>query len=286
MTGEAVDIDRALPEMRAVASRLTPTSWQHPGQITWSARYALPEDLDHGPVWVFRDGALPVGWAWVESPDWMEWCVDPDHAGVAERAVSWFLETTTSTVRAMTLDTEPHLVAALAAAGFLEEPGPWFSQHTMDLANLAPVPDVPGYALRAVRPGEHDARAACHRRSWADTSKVSGAAYRRLMATRPYRAALDWVAVTTDDEMVASCCVWLDDASGVALVEPVGLSPRAPSPGAGERRQPGSAPGRSGPGWHHRSGAPTRRQRLSRAGTALPRHRLRARPADPHVGAE
>ena len=222
MTGEAVEIDRALPEMRAVASRLTPTSWQHPGQITWSARYALPEDLDHGPVCVFRDGALPVGWAWVESPDWMEWCVDPDHAGVAERAVSWFLETTTSTVRAMTLDTEPHLVAALAAAGFVEEPGPWFSQHTLDLANLAPVPDVPGYALRAVRPGEHDARAACHRRSWADTSKVSGAAYRRLMATSPYRAALDWVAVTSDGEMVASCCVWLDNATGVALVEPVG----------------------------------------------------------------
>ena len=57
------------------------------------------------------------------------------------------------------------------------------------------------------------------------TSKVSGAAYRRLMATPPYRAVLDWVAVTPDDEMVASCCVWLDDAAGVALVEPVGCHP-------------------------------------------------------------
>ena len=44
------------------------------------------------------------------------------------------------------------------------------------------------------------------------------------MATPPYRPELDWVAVTPDDEMVASCCVWLDDASGVALVEPVGCS--------------------------------------------------------------
>ena len=121
VTGEAVDIDRALPEMHAVASRLTPTSWQHPGQITWSARYALPEDLDHGPVRVFHADGLPVGWAWVESPDWMEWCVDPAYAGVAEEAVAWFLATTSaSTVRTSTLATEPHLVAALEAAGFVD----------------------------------------------------------------------------------------------------------------------------------------------------------------------
>jgi GNAT superfamily N-acetyltransferase len=225
VTGKAVGVDHALPEMRAVASRLTPTSWQHPGQITWSARYALPEDLEHGPVRVFRAGGRPAGWAWAESPHWMEWCVDPDHLGVAEQAVAWFLGTTASSVRTMTLDTEPHLVAALVTAGFVEEAGPWFCQHTMDLATLAPVPVVPGYTFRPVRPGEHEARAACHRGSWSDTSKVSATAYRRLMATPPYRAALDWVAVTTDDAMAASCCVWLDDASGVALVEPVGCRP-------------------------------------------------------------
>src|SRR4029077_18347947 len=91
---ETLDVDRALPEMQEVASRLTPTSWQHPGQIAWSARYALPEDLEHGPVRVFLAGDVAVGWAWRESPDWMEWCIDPAYAGVAEQAVAWFLETT------------------------------------------------------------------------------------------------------------------------------------------------------------------------------------------------
>ncbi len=226
MSQETLDVDRALPEMQEVASRLTPTSWQHPGQIAWSARYALPEDLEHGPVRVFRAGDVAVGWAWLESPDWMEWCVDPAYDGVAEQAVAWFLETTTAaTIRTSTLATEPHLVAALEAAGFVDEGGLWFSQHTLDLATLAPVPDVAGYTFRAVRPGEHEARAACHRGSWSATSKVSAAAYERLMATPPYRADLDWVAVTPDDEMVASCCVWLDNASGVALVEPVGCRP-------------------------------------------------------------
>ena len=45
MTDETLAIDRALPELQAVASRLTPGSWQHPGQVAWSASYALPEEL-------------------------------------------------------------------------------------------------------------------------------------------------------------------------------------------------------------------------------------------------
>jgi len=220
------NIDAALPAMHEVAARLTPISWQHPGQVTWSARYALPEDLDHGPVHVFDRGGVAAGWAWAESPEWMEWCVDPAYPGVAEEAVAWFLDATTATsVRTSTLDTEPHLAAALEAAGFVEVPDLWFVQHTLDLDGLAPVPDVPGYTVRAVRPDEAAARAACHRASWSATSKVSTGAYERLMATPPYRAALDQVAVTEDDEMVASCCVWLDEGSGVALVEPVGCRP-------------------------------------------------------------
>ncbi len=221
-----LSIDTGLPQMHEVAARLTPGSWQHPGQVTWSARYALPEDLDHGPVHVFRRDGVPVGWAWLESPEWMEWCVDPAYPGVAEEAVAWFLDTADApTVRTSNLDTEPHLAAALEAARFVEEPDLWFVQHTLDLARLSPVPEVPGYAFRAVGPDEAEPRAACHRASWSATSKVTAAAYERLMATPPYRASLDWVAVTGDGEMVASCCVWLDEGSGVALVEPVGCDP-------------------------------------------------------------
>ena len=67
MTLEVLDIDRALPAMHEVAGRLTPSSWQHPGQVTWSARYALPDDLQHGPVGVFRVDGVAVGWSWVET---------------------------------------------------------------------------------------------------------------------------------------------------------------------------------------------------------------------------
>ncbi|NUQ33024.1 MAG: GNAT family N-acetyltransferase, partial [Dermatophilaceae bacterium] len=40
-----------------------------------------------------------------------------------------------------------------------------------------------------------------------------------------YRHDLDWVAVDEDDRMVASVIVWLDEATGVGLVEPVGCVP-------------------------------------------------------------
>jgi len=73
-----------------------------------------------------------------------------------------------------------------------------------------------------VLPGEHEERAAAHRAAWSATSKVTGVAYRRLMATPPYRPELDHVVVTDEGEWVASCCVWWDPSTGVALVEPVG----------------------------------------------------------------
>ena len=79
-----------------------------------------------------------------------------------------------------------------------------------------------------VEPDEAEARAACHRAAWTPpggTSRVTTGAYARLMRTPPYRHSLDWVALDADDQMVASCLVWLDDLTGVALVEPVGCAP-------------------------------------------------------------
>ncbi|GAA2143845.1 hypothetical protein GCM10009844_16710 [Nocardioides koreensis] len=224
-------IDEALPAMQELASRIwAPTSRHHPGQLAWSARYALPADLDHGPVALFRDPAGPVvAWAWAEAPDWLELCVDPAHSEVAAEAARWFLGLgAKGPVRTMVLETEAHVLAGLAEEGFEVEEQPWFTHHSLDLGSLPPAADLPGYSFRAVAPGEAEDRAACHRAAWAPpggSSRVSGAAYQRLMATPPYRPDLDWVAVDGAGAMVASCLVWLDDRTGVALVEPVGCHP-------------------------------------------------------------
>lgn len=216
MTPERLDIDAALPRMQALASELwTTAARHHPGQLAWSAAYGEPEALDLGPVFMV-DGA----WAWLESPGWLEVCgADPE---AVRTVVDVALEECDAEVTTSTLETEDVVLAVLADVGFAEVESPWFTHHFIDLADLPPVRLPEGYAVRAVRAGEHEQRSAVHRNSWSATSLVTATAYARLMTTPPYRPATDHVVVTDEGEWVASCCVWWDEATGVALVEPVG----------------------------------------------------------------
>lgn len=229
-TDELVIAD-ALPAMQSLASRIwSRDSRHHPGQLAWGYAYGVPEDLGHGPALVLRREDEVVAWAWAEAEDWMELCVDPAAPGAGDVAIGWFLDRAgDGVVRTMALDAEEHIIAALDLAGFVvEEEVPWFTHHFLDLDELAPTPVLPGYWLRHVQPDEAGARAACHRSAWTPpggTSRVTAGAYERLMDTPPYRADLDWVAVDAEGLMVASCLVWLDDLTGVALVEPVGCAP-------------------------------------------------------------
>ena len=224
-------IAEALPAMQALTSRLwTPETRQHPGQLAWSYAYAEPQELRHGPAALLHRDEDVVAWAWAESDDWMELCIDPVALDAGDAAVAWFLERAGDrAVRTMALDTEEHVIAILDRAGFLpEEETPWFTHHLLDLAELGDAPVVPGYSFRHVEPGEAAERAACHRAAWTPvggTSKVTAAAYERLMRTPPYRHELDWVAVDDSGAMVASATIWLDPVTGVALVEPVGCAP-------------------------------------------------------------
>ena len=216
MTPHRLDIEQALPQMQALASEVwTTAARHHPGQLAWSAAYGEPEALDLGPVLVV-DGA----WAWLESPGWLEVCgADPE--GV-RAVVDAALAECDGEVTTSTLETEDVVLAVLADVGFEEIESPWFTHHFLDLADLPDVVLPEGYAVRAVREGEHEQRSAVHRAAWSPTSKVTAKAYRRLMATPPYRPETDHVVIAPDGEWVASCCVWLDETSGVALVEPVG----------------------------------------------------------------
>ena len=216
MTPERLDVEHALPRMQALASQLwSPQSRHHPGQLAWSAAYGEPHVLDLGPAFL-----LDTAWAWLESRDWLEVC-GTDTAAV-EAVVAAALAVADDEVTASTLETEDVAVAALTRAGFVEVDAPWFTHHHLDLADLPPVVLPEGYAVRAVRPGEAEQRAAVHRAAWSPTSRVTTAAYERLMTVAPYRMETDHVVVSESGEWVASCCVWLDPATGVALVEPVG----------------------------------------------------------------
>ena len=224
MKPQRLDVDQALPAMQALASELwTTAARHHPGQLAWSATYGDPEALDLGPVFVV-DGA----WAWLESPGWLEVCgADPEAVrAVVDAALEECRTAGVGEVTTSTLETEDVALSVLADVGFEEVESPWFTHHVLDLAGLPPVQLPEGYAVRAVREGEHEERSAVHRAAWSPTSKVTATAYQRLMDTRPYRPETDHVVIAPDGEWVASCCVWLDEATGVALVEPVGCVDR------------------------------------------------------------
>jgi predicted N-acetyltransferase YhbS len=222
-----VEVTAALTDMQRLASRLwTRDSRQHPGQLSWSLFYA--DDLPPGPVETAGSGGEVVGWAWAESDDWLELCVDPAHVEVGADLVAWFVDRAPDRdLAAMALQSESHLLAPLRNAGFVEADRPWFTHHFLDLADLAPVPAVTGYTFRHVEADEAEQRAACHRASWSDfgPSRVTTSAYDVLMGAPYYRLDLDWVAVDAAGEMVASACLWLDSETGVVLVEPVGCAP-------------------------------------------------------------
>ena len=105
----------ALPAMQALASRVwSPEARHHPGQLAWSAAYALPQDLDHGPV-ASIDG---TAWAWAEADDWLEICVDPARPDQVAPLVGWFLGRASGPVSTMVLETEGHVLRGLLEHGF------------------------------------------------------------------------------------------------------------------------------------------------------------------------
>ena len=208
------------------------TSRFHPGQLAWS-RYYRPVDphaLDDGEtIGLWCEGGRVVGFGWAEAPDWLELQVDPAHPEAAVEVLEWFEEWSDAEEQSvMAVEGDAVVEGALAEAGFSARLDlPYFTHHLLDLRSLRPVPDLPGYTFRPVRPDEAAARADVHARAWSELapSQVDAASYGRLMQAWPYRADLDWVAVDAAGELVASALVWLDPTTGVGLVEPVGCTP-------------------------------------------------------------
>ncbi len=218
--------------MQDMCSRLwSPVSRFHPGQLAWNRHVAVGalEPRGDEAISLWRDGGgQVVGFGWAETQDWLEMQLDPSCPEVAEEVLDWFEEWSDAPSQSALLMEADAAEDACRAAGFAPDAeAPFFRHHLMDVASLAPVPPVEGYGFRHVEAPEAEARAACHVAAWSDvgTSRMSADSYRAVMSTWPYRLDLDWVAVDSQGSMVASALVWLDPATGVGLVEPVGCVP-------------------------------------------------------------
>ncbi|MDH2430184.1 GNAT family N-acetyltransferase [Sphaerisporangium sp. TRM90804] len=122
-------------------------------------------------------------------------------------------------------EADVHLLPALARHGYAaRDDGPFFVTMTRDLDRLPAASPPAGFRLRAVAGADVPRRVAVHRAAY-HPSRVTEESYRAVRAARPYRPGLDWIAEAPDGTAAAFCLVWLDEATGAALIEPTGTAP-------------------------------------------------------------
>jgi ribosomal protein S18 acetylase RimI-like enzyme len=184
-------------------------------------------------------GGRAVAWAMLDGRGHVSAQCDPeaDPDGQTAAAVVEWAASSPSGLLAATVDAgEARLQDRLVQAGLTAPIGaPFFLDLRRSLGDLPPVALPPGFAVRAIRHDEAEARAALHRAAWSllpvgeglvVTSSFDHDAYRVVASSPGYRLDLDLVVEAADGELVASCTAWLDPASRSAELEPVGTSPR------------------------------------------------------------
>lgn len=232
----AVDGRGDITALQRLASRLWPAGW-HPGGLGWAlARGQLADE-----VVVFGGTSDVEGWAArsVHEPGELLAQVDPSHPDVADLVVRWLVEAV-GDVRATieVHDGDATLAAALRRIGFARQRG------ARVIGMFRPVeeadPGAAGYSVRSVRDDELAARVEVHRAAWKPSSmpwadgrqtvpgaesSFTEAAYEAVLSTWLYRQDLDLVAVAPDGTLAGCCIAWLDPATGVAEIEPLGVVP-------------------------------------------------------------
>jgi ribosomal protein S18 acetylase RimI-like enzyme len=216
-------LDDDLPlmqELAAEAWRLRGFVEHHAGDLAWSAYFA--PDADHGSrrrVWLESERC--VAWAWLEGSSLM-FLVHPDRAELLGAVLEWADAGETSA-----LEQDAETIEALEEHGYVgcSPDEPFFAHLLHSLDGLAEPRVPPGFLLRHAREEDLERRVAVHRAAW-NPSRVTTESWSRVMSAYPYRPELDCVVEAADGSFVASCLVWLDDRTGVGLIEPVGTDPR------------------------------------------------------------
>jgi ribosomal protein S18 acetylase RimI-like enzyme len=201
----------------------------HPGDVQWRLA-RLPHAAADVRVW--EDGAGLAGFA-VSDPGGGEvwWLAHPRAPGVADAALVWALDHLRSAgidaAEAAVPDDDCLASRALEARGFVRN-ARHFIELSRDLDWTLPGPaPPPGFRLATLaRAGSTDALVELHRDAWArwGPSSYSIEAHRRVEAMPGFEPDLVPVAVDPEGRLVSSCICWLDAATLVGEIEPLGAS--------------------------------------------------------------
>jgi predicted N-acetyltransferase YhbS len=215
-----------LRPVQEAASRLwNPGRHWTPGEIAWAFLTASAAQ----DVWLIADG-------WVWRRDGCLAILASDPAAVLEIIQGW-----APGLPVQVPDGDNVLLRALDRAGYREIPTATFQLDLRLATRDAPSPVLPdGYLIRSAHPS--DDLLGVHRAAWrpadlpfADghappvaaeaTSSFTAAMLAAVQAAWPYQQDLHLVVQSPDGSLAASCITWLDPATGVAAIEPLGVRP-------------------------------------------------------------
>lgn len=221
----------------ATAQRAPRLATWHPGDVAWR----LMDSADAPQAnrfWLGPDGE-PVLLAWFDGPG--ELLLEAAPAG--ERLVvdalrwaeaRWGERAPGGALSVRCYEDDPVRITAVEALGY-RCGGPAGVSFRLRLDQDLPAsPELPdGVALRDSVGVDPERRALAHRNAWDHLghlgidarSKFTADTYQRLVRLPPYDPTLDILAEAADGAYVAGCIAWADAASGIAVFEPVGVSP-------------------------------------------------------------
>jgi hypothetical protein len=233
ISGDPADARRDIP--RALSAWFPAST--HPGGFAWEAATGqLPERIA-----VVRDGAgAVIGWAGSSTDDARVECA-PGDDGTTDLLAAWLLDAAgDASVSVAVHRGQDRLRAILAARGFVDEAIPLAGlRHAARDTGARP---PAGYRIRPVEDGEERARVEAHRVAWRPVdlpftdgsgdgidpdaeSRFDAVGYAAMRAAAVYRRDLDLVVEASDGSLAGTCTAWLDEVSGWAELEPLGIVP-------------------------------------------------------------
>lgn len=181
----------------------------------------------------------PVAWAWPVD-DQVDIVVHPEYPALHNAALAWAEEEyrqrqgefPEKPMRAWGFGGDAKRNAALAERGYRRtENG--LVLYTRPTAHPSAPPLPPGYLFDHVR-GEADvARRTAVQREAFESDFMTDTKTRAMQGMPTYRPDLDLVIVAPDGSYAAFAQIWLDEANGVGVFEPLGVSARHQRRGLG-----------------------------------------------------
>jgi ribosomal protein S18 acetylase RimI-like enzyme len=223
--GGAEDLARMHAVQAASLAREPRRTATTPGDLTWWLHQHPPDDATPKRVVVFEDGGATVAWAVLWLPVTLTYGVHPGRPDAHQAVLDWFERAAEGDepLDVAFLEGDTATRDALVGRGYeLAEDEGFLHHMAADLAEKPELPPLPnGYRLEAVGDETLVSRVAAHRSAF-HPSRVTVGSYRTVTNTPPYRADLDVVARAPDGSVAAYALGWLDEASGVGELEPVG----------------------------------------------------------------